>query len=129
MQSVAAVYYDLGGRLGLDAIAQRIEALPAEGHWQTLAKNALRDDLAELQRVLTRDVVALPVRADDPRPRVEAWEATNALARERARSVVDGRRRHGARRILRCCPLRCASFAISPAPARRRRRLNGVGTG
>ncbi len=89
MQSVAAVYYDLGGRLGLDAIAQRIDALQAEGHWQTLAKNALRDDLADLQRVLTKDVVALPAAADDPSARIGSWEATNALARERARRVVD----------------------------------------
>ena len=88
MRSVAAVYYDLGGRLGLDAIALRIEALPGDGQWQTMARNALRDDLSELQRVLTRDVVAQPIRADGLRPRVEAWESTNAAARERAKSVV-----------------------------------------
>src|SRR5688572_24950903 len=50
VRSVAAIYYELGGRLGLDTIALRIEALPADGHWQTMARNALRDDLAELQR-------------------------------------------------------------------------------
>ena len=85
--AVASVYYALGGRLGLDAISSRIEALPAEGHWQTLAKNALRDDLADLQRILARDVAVL-VPAGDPAARIAAWEQSNAAARARARSVV-----------------------------------------
>jgi glutamate dehydrogenase len=87
VQTVAAVYYDLGGRLGLDAIGQRIEALAAEGHWQTLAKNALRDDLADLQRVLAQDVATLPS-GGEPSRRIEAWEQGNAVARARASSVV-----------------------------------------
>ena len=84
---VAAVYYQLGGRLGLDAIARRVETLPAEGHWQTLAKNALRDDLADLQRILARDVAAMPA-AGDPAQRIAAWEKGNAPSRARASSVV-----------------------------------------
>jgi glutamate dehydrogenase len=84
---IAAVYYQLGGRLGLDGIARRVETLPAEGHWQTLAKNALRDDLAELQRILTRDVAALAP-AGDPAQRIATWEKGNASARARASTVV-----------------------------------------
>ena len=84
---VAAVYYQLGGRLGLDAIARRVETLPAEGHWQSLAKSALRDDLADLQRILARDVSAI-ASSGDPLQRIALWEKGNAAARSRAAGVV-----------------------------------------
>ncbi|HVF64889.1 MAG TPA: NAD-glutamate dehydrogenase [Casimicrobiaceae bacterium] len=89
VEPIASIYYELGGRLGLDAVAKRIEALPVEGHWQTLARNALRDDLHDLQRVLTTDVVKRPADGNDTDRRIAAWEAANAHARERASCVVD----------------------------------------
>jgi glutamate dehydrogenase len=85
--AVASVYFDLGARLGLDWLAQRVNALPAEGHWQTLAKLALRDDLADLQRVLAHEVLAA-AGGSEPSSRIAAWEAANRTARERAARVV-----------------------------------------
>ena len=118
--SVAAVYYQLGGRLGLDAIAQRIEALPAEGHWQALAKSALSDDLAELQRVLTKDVVALPAAARDATERIGAWEATNSLALRAGEP-----RRRGCRRDRVAGPCHAFRGAARAAQSGQRRRARG----
>jgi glutamate dehydrogenase len=87
--AVATVYFDLGARLGLDWLSQRIAALSADGHWQTLAKSALRDDVAELQRVLAHDVLASAPAPATPVARIEAWEGGNRAARERAKRVVD----------------------------------------
>jgi glutamate dehydrogenase len=89
VEAVATVYYELGSRLGLDWLAQRVGVIAAEGHWQTLAKGALRDDLAELQRALTQDVFALPAGSAAPAERIGAWEAANRTTRERATRIVE----------------------------------------
>jgi glutamate dehydrogenase len=89
VESVAAIYYDLGSRLALDWIAHRIDTLPSEGHWQTLARHALRDDVGDLQRTLARDVAMLPGDPADPAGRIAAWEMTNAAALERSARIVD----------------------------------------
>ncbi|MGZ8155617.1 MAG: NAD-glutamate dehydrogenase, partial [Burkholderiales bacterium] len=57
IETVARVYFDLAALLGLPWLRERIGELAAEGHWQSLAKNALRDDLASLQRALTSEVL------------------------------------------------------------------------
>ena len=85
---VAEVYFRLGHRLGLDWIGRRIGALSAPGHWQTLARNALRDDVAGLQRALTREVL-LHGAGGTAQARIEAWEAASRVARERAARVVE----------------------------------------
>jgi len=87
--AVAQVYYDLGARLGLDAIAQRIHALATDGHWQALAKTALRDDLADLQRVLAHEVLVTGNGASGAEARIVRWEARNRMARERAARILD----------------------------------------
>ena len=89
VEAVAPIYYDLGARLALDWIAHRIDTLPSEGHWQTLARHALRDDLVDLQRVLARDVVMIPGDPGNPAARIAAWEGANAAALDRAARVVD----------------------------------------
>ena len=45
-------------RLGLGRLRRQIDALPADSHWQSLAKGALADDLAGLQRSITQAVMA-----------------------------------------------------------------------
>ena len=42
----------------LDSLQQAVAALPADGHWQGLARAALHDDVAGLQQALTREVLA-----------------------------------------------------------------------
>ena len=80
---VAGVYFDLGARLGLAWLRQRIGALPADSHWQVLAKGALRDDVAGLARTLTAKVIGSG-QAGEPAALVAAWQARKGDAMERA---------------------------------------------
>ncbi len=86
---VAGVHYALGDRLALDWLSRCIAALPAEGHWQGLARGALRDDVAGLQRALTMDVLRVADRGETADARLAAWEGAHRAARERATRVVD----------------------------------------
>ena len=85
---VAAVYFHLGHRLGLDYMAQRASALAGSGHWQGMARQALRDDVAGLQRTLAREVL-LHGGGGTAAARIERWEAGSRVARDRAARVVD----------------------------------------
>ncbi|HVE49780.1 MAG TPA: NAD-glutamate dehydrogenase [Casimicrobiaceae bacterium] len=114
--AVASVYYDLGARLGLDWLAHRIHGLAGDGHWQTLAKGALSDDLADLQRVLTKEVVVGAAKADgSPPARIERWETANKTARERVGRVVTEVRNHPA-----------ADLAMLSVALRELRNLSGA---
>jgi glutamate dehydrogenase len=86
---VAGVHYALGDRLALDWLSRCIAALPADGHWQGLARGALRDDVAGLQRALTMDVLCGADAGAAADARLAAWESAHRAARERAAKVVD----------------------------------------
>jgi glutamate dehydrogenase len=79
---VAAVHAGVSSMLELGYLRQQIDALPADGYWGGLAKNALGDDLATLQRALTNDVVSGGDGSVDER--LGAWKARNAVALQRA---------------------------------------------
>jgi glutamate dehydrogenase len=72
----ARAYFDLGERIGLAWIKQQIESLPAEGHWHSVARSALRDDLYALQRKITG--AALAHEGSEPRARVDRWIGAHA---------------------------------------------------
>ena len=55
---VAAVYYRLGSGLKLNWLRDQIQDLKVEGHWQAVARGSLRDNLYELHRNLTAQVIA-----------------------------------------------------------------------
>ncbi len=88
IDAAAAVYLALGERLHLDRLRDRIGALPRLDRWQTGARSALRDELADERRALTADVLATPGAAD-PAARLEAWAATNPAALARYVAVVE----------------------------------------
>ncbi len=80
LPTVAASYFALGETLGLARLRTQVAALPAEGYWQMLAKTAVSEDLAGLQRELTADVLGaggLP-----------AWQQAQAQPLERARRML-----------------------------------------
>jgi glutamate dehydrogenase len=77
---VARVHFGLAGELDFPWLRERIGILPAENHWQTLAKAALRDDLAGMLRALTADAL----RAGD----VATWKARNAVLHERLKQIL-----------------------------------------
>ncbi len=92
VRAVAQAYFALGGRLEFPWLRARVAELPAESHWQTLAKAALRDDLSSMQRRLTADVLRS---ADgDPQAAIAAWEEANRPLLERFRQVHTDLRAH-----------------------------------
>lgn len=58
LPKVARLYFDLGRQLDLPWLQSRIQNLPSDSHWDSLARTALLDDLAHLQRELTAAVLA-----------------------------------------------------------------------
>ena len=82
-RTVAAVHFQLGERLELHWLRDRIVALPRDDRWRALARAALRDDLYGLHRALTAEVLAR-AKGDDVAERVEAgWRPTRRRANAR----------------------------------------------
>ena len=81
------VYFGVGSRLGLDWLRDRILDLPRADRWQALARSALRDDLYELHRSLTREVLA-GAGGHDAQAAIEAWLEHNAELVARAQGVL-----------------------------------------
>ena len=87
VEQVAAVYFDLGDKLGLSWLREKIAALPGDKHWQLLAKSAMQDDLSGLQRALTGTVVG-GADAASPGKLVAAWQDANRRALERTARLL-----------------------------------------
>ena len=97
LDAVAGTYFRLGGRLQLNWLRDRIAELPRVNRWQALARSALRDDLYNLHRALTQEVLrgaraegaesAAPgARGEDAE--IDAWTACHAVAVERCRAML-----------------------------------------
>jgi glutamate dehydrogenase len=74
LETVARLYFALAGDLELRWFGERITALPTDTPWQSLARNALRDDLASQQRALTGAVARLAPGSGDPAAMMAAWK-------------------------------------------------------
>jgi glutamate dehydrogenase len=74
LEAIARLHFALAGDLELHWFAERITALPTDTPWQALARNALRDDLASLQRLLTMHVAKLSPRSADPAAMIAVWK-------------------------------------------------------
>ena len=86
MGYAARVYFDLGERIGLTWIKDQIETLPAEGHWQAVARGTLRDNLYDLQRRLT--LAVLNCKGREASVRVDHWMTRNHGPIEALKRVV-----------------------------------------
>ncbi len=80
------VHFGVGERLGLEKLRQQIALLPADTLWQSLAKVALADDLADLQRSIALDAVSR--QTGTAAERLEGWEKRNPLTFARARRLL-----------------------------------------
>ncbi|MCX7892319.1 MAG: NAD-glutamate dehydrogenase [Burkholderiales bacterium] len=83
-EAVARVHFALAERFGFAWLRGRIGQLPGTGHWQALAKSALRDELAALARSLTAAVGAAARDDDAPEALIARWAARNEAALARA---------------------------------------------
>jgi glutamate dehydrogenase len=96
---VAALYFALSERYGVDAMLGRISHLERTNRWEALARGALRDDLYAALEALTRSVLAHahangvqpgPAgEALDPMQEIQAWESANSSQLARVRSTID----------------------------------------
>ena len=80
LEVVANTYFSIGELLGLARLRAQVSALQADGYWQGMAKGALGDDLAALQRELTADALQAGGQS--------AWEVAQRPAVERAQRML-----------------------------------------
>ena len=85
---VLRVYFRLGSRLELNWLRDRIIELPRANRWQALARAALRDDLFNLYRELTRKVLDAGGGQDGSEAAIDAWSERNAESLERSLGMV-----------------------------------------
>ncbi|HKI63024.1 MAG TPA: NAD-glutamate dehydrogenase, partial [Burkholderiales bacterium] len=95
IEDVAVAYFALGGRLEFPWLRARVAGLAADSHWQALAKAALRDDLASMQRQLTADALRGAAGEGDAAQVIGAWEESNRPLLERFRQVLADLRAQG----------------------------------
>ena len=92
--TVAGVYFGVGGQLDLGWLAQQVAALPADSHWQALARVAMQGDLSLLARVLAHSVLKggiEPVdlaQPADPAALIGAWQAQREGQMARCRQLL-----------------------------------------
>jgi len=84
----AAVYFALVGKLDLRWASGQIAALPADTHWQSMARAAMRDDIANLQRQLTAGVLNLSPELNGATVLIDAWSSHHEKALARMREVM-----------------------------------------
>ena len=82
----AEVYEGVGRSLQLDCLQQQIDALPTASYWHTLAKVALGDDLADLHRTMTLQVVNGSDGA--PEKQLSDWQLLNSAELARAQRLL-----------------------------------------
>ena len=88
VEEVAGVYFGLGGKLEFSWLRKQIGTLPADSHWQTLAKAGLLDDVSGLQGELAALVLKLSPQVKEPDRIIKEWEAHNKSGLGRARQVL-----------------------------------------
>lgn len=92
VETVAGVYFGVGGRLDFGWLSQQIVALPSDSHWQALARLAMRNDLSSLARELAASVLKVaaggPADAGDAAARIDAWEAQRTFKLGRCRRLL-----------------------------------------
>ncbi|KGN32316.1 NAD-glutamate dehydrogenase [Knoellia sinensis KCTC 19936] len=92
---VAEVYFKMSERFGIDAMLNRVAALPRDDRWDALARGALRDDLYAVLEAVTRNAFEFNrdldgdgvVTADE---RIDAWDVANADGVTRASGQLTG---------------------------------------
>ena len=87
VEETAEVYFDLADRLQIARLRDRITALPRDDRWNTMARNALREDLYSAHAALARDVL-LVTEPGSPERRLAAWVQRNDSSVRRATQTL-----------------------------------------
>jgi glutamate dehydrogenase len=94
-QAVMHTTFALVSRLQLNWLRNRINELPRSDRWQTLARAALRDDLANLVAALTAEVIAAGGPGASSEDALAAWEEARTQPVERFVRVLSDIRASG----------------------------------
>ncbi|TVO63667.1 NAD-glutamate dehydrogenase [Denitromonas ohlonensis] len=86
-RTAAAVYFALGERFDLHWLGKQITSLPADTHWQSLARTALRDDLSAQARNLAANVLRLSPKLTEPDALIKAWETQRSTQIDRSQQL------------------------------------------
>lgn len=86
---VAEVYYDLGDRLRITQLMDRIIELPRADRWQSMARASIREDLYAAHAALASDVLSVGNGTSKPEERFKAWEEKNAAILGRSRTTLE----------------------------------------
>src|SRR5690606_38323304 len=93
---VARLYFDVGGRYGLDWLRGVAERVPVDGHWTRLAIGAIIDDLYGHQFKLTQSMIETSGVADGAADGViAAWEKARKPMVDRTAQLLDDLRAAG----------------------------------
>ena len=85
---VAEIYFAIGEFLELDWIRTQVIIHPTENHWESLSREALRDDLDWQQRQLTSGLISYDSKNKDLKLRLESWGETHNALIERWRHIL-----------------------------------------
>jgi len=86
--TTAGVYFELGHRLELSWLRERIGDLRANSHWHALATSELRSDLHYQQRHLTAEAAGATEDALPAGERVALWEASRESSIAKYRGLI-----------------------------------------
>lgn len=83
LRNVAIAYFAIGEYLDLDWLRLQIFNHPSDNHWESLSKEALRDDLSWQQRKLTLGILKQAAQTDTIEQSMHAWLAKYGTLIER----------------------------------------------
>ena len=87
-ETLAALYFAITERFGVDNLLSRITALPRVGRWQTLARLAVRSDLYAAAAGLTRQVARESEASTPAAERLAGWEQLRGAELARVTQVL-----------------------------------------
>ena len=88
VELVAEATFALATRLELPWLRGRIAQLPADRHWKSLARGAMLEDLAEVERTIVTEALTASPGTATCKALLEAWEARSRRAIERAQQLM-----------------------------------------
>ena len=73
MEVVARTYFAIGSRLELNWYGNELGNLDVINHWQSLARDSVRDELTWQQRALTVALITMPDNKQDMEQQLDGW--------------------------------------------------------
>ncbi len=93
--AVAGVYFALDTELNFGWLRERALSLPADTHWDLLARTTTLEDLGRLKRALTTSVLAQSRDSDDPQVLIDGWRGNRQVPLDRYAQMLTDQRASG----------------------------------